>query len=136
MTEEAWRIQVSPKTPSGTLINVRGNTAEEVQELLAGVQELVVLIIGLEQSLGGVHTLAPLSTGGFTQTPSEVPSLNTGFPSTPPHPAVVPVTPATAGPTCLHGQRLFKSGAKNGKSWSGWSCPAPRDQQCAMEWSK
>lgn len=133
---EDWKIQISPKTPAGTLINIRGESDEEVQQLLGGVQELVTLIIGLEQSLGAVHSLAPLSTGGSAQTGQSQSSSSTGFPSSPP--VVTPAAPtvATAGPTCLHGQRVFKSGTKDGKSWSGWSCPAPRDQQCPMQWSK
>ena len=136
MSEEGWKLQVSYKTPAGSMINIRANSDEELQQLLTGVNQLALDVIAGEQKFTAVHTLAPLSTGGFTPTLSEVIFSGTGFPSMPPQVVVAPVTQATAGPTCLHGQRLFKSGAKNGKSWSGWSCPAPRDQQCAMEWSK
>lgn len=120
-----YKIQVSPKTPAGTLINIRGNTPEEVQALISGVHELVVLITSLEKAFEGVATVAPLSTGSTTNFPTQPPVSN----------QVSPMAPVASGPTCAHGARIHKSGVKNGKPWAGWSCPAPREQQCPMVWA-
>lgn len=126
-----WKIQISPKTPSGTLINIRGETPEEVQALLTGVHELIVLVVGIEQAFAGVTTVAPLSTGLSTVTPSSQVYSGTAFPSTP------PVAPAPSGsPTCIHGPRVYKTGSKNGKTWVAWMCNTPKGtpDQCQAVW--
>ena len=130
---ENWKIQISPKTPSGTLINVRGETAEEVQALLAGVHELVVLVVGIEQAFAGVHNVAPLSTGLSTVTPPVQVSSSAGFPSTPPVTA-----PPSSGPTCLHGARTYVfSKPGSAKKWAMWACPLPKDAigKCEPIWA-
>lgn len=134
---EDWKIQVSPKTPSGTLINIRGNTPEEVQELLGGVQELVTLVVGLEQSFAGVDNLAPLSTGPSTATAPVQDSSSQVFPSTPPVAVQPQASPATGGPTCIHGARKYITGEKNGKKWAMWACPTPKDapDKCSPQWA-
>lgn len=127
MSNEDWKIQVSPKTPSGTLINIRANTAEEVSAILGGVQELVVEIIALEKALGAVTTLAPLSTG-----PS------TAFPTAPPTSVQAPVTaPVASGPTCVHGARKYVTGKSARGPWSAWMCPTPKDSpdKCDPVWA-
>ena len=132
MNNEDWKIQISPKTPSGTLINIRGNTPEEVQELLGGVQELVVLIVGLEQAIGGVTAVAPLSTGTSTTTQPAQDFSGQGFPSTPP----VATAPVAQGPTCAHGARVHKTGVGAKGPWSAWMCPTPKGTvgQCPPAW--
>lgn len=130
MSEE-WKIQISPKTPSGTLINIRGNTPEEVQALLAGVHELAVLIVGLEQAFGGVTAVAPLSTSPSISTPQNQGFSNAGFPST------VPVAQAPSGsPTCIHGDRKYVTGKGAKGQWQAWMCPTPKDTvgKCDPVW--
>ena len=41
------------------------------------------------------------------------------------------------GPICKHGPRVFKSGFKNGKAWSGWMCPTAQGapDKCSPEWA-
>lgn len=29
--------------------------------------------------------------------------------------------------TCVHGERVRRTGSKNGKTWVGWFCPTPKD---------
>ena len=143
MSNEDWRIQVSHKFSSGGkqdggLINIRGNTPEEVQELLTGVQELVVLIVGLEQAIGGVTAVAPLSIGVSTPTPPVQDFSGQGFPTTPPVATVATVVPGTIPPpTCKHGPRRHRSGisgpnSKNpGQPYSMWVCQMPQGpDQC------
>ncbi len=42
MANEDWKLQVSYKTPSGDMINVRANTADELSVLLEGVGDLAL----------------------------------------------------------------------------------------------
>lgn len=127
MTEE-WRIQISPKTPSGALINIRGNTPEEISALIGGVQELAIEILALEKVLGGVVTLAPLSTGTTTGFPTQPPASSPVLPASP---------PVASGPTCIHGARKYKTGNSAKGPWTAWMCPTPKDtpDQCPPVWS-
>jgi len=56
-----------------------------------------------------------------------------------PQQAAAPVAqvPVQGGKQCIHGTMAFKSGVKNGKPWSGWFCPTPKDTpgQCAPVWA-
>lgn len=124
---EDWKIQVSPKSPSGTLINIRGNTPEEISALIGGIQELVVEVVALEKALGAVTTLAPLSTG-----------TTTAFPTAPPISVQAPPTaPASSGPTCVHGARKYVTGKSARGPWQAWMCPTPKDSpdKCDPVWA-
>lgn len=132
MSEE-WKLQVSFKTASGTLINARGNTPEEVSELIQGVSELAVEVVNVERLLGGVTAVAPLSTGVSTTTPPVQDFSGQGFPTTPP---VSQAPPPAQGPTCVHGARIHKTGQSAKGPWSAWMCPTPKGtpNQCAPAW--
>lgn len=46
-----------------------------------------------------------------------------------------PTEDKAPAPQCQHGQRVYRSGTKNGKKWEAWFCPLPRNQgACAPEW--
>ena len=129
---EDWKIQVSFKTPGGTLINVRAETPAELKELLVGTDVIALDIIGSERKFTAVNTLAPLSTGGSTETQSSQDFSGQGFPSTPP----VATAPVAQGPTCAHGARVHKTGVGAKGPWSAWMCPTPKGTvgQCAPAW--
>lgn len=129
-----FKLQVSFKTPGGTLVNVRANSPEELQALLIGTDGLATDVVAHEQKYSAVHNLAPLSTGPSTATPLAQDFSSQGFPSTPP----VVAQPANAqGPTCMHGARKYLTGSKNGKTWAGWMCPTPKDapDKCSPVWA-
>lgn len=127
MSNEDWKIQVSPKTPAGTLVNIRGNTPEEVQALISGVHELVVLITSLERAFGGVAIADPLSTGATTGFPTQPPASN----------QVLATAPVASGPTCAHGARKFVQGKSAKGPWSAWMCPTVKDapDKCPPAWA-
>jgi hypothetical protein len=120
MANEDWKLQVSYKSPTGDLINVRANTSDELSVLLEGVSDYATQIAATGKLLAGAYTVAPLGTTGSTVGST---------------PAVTYSTAPTseASPTCVHGSRKFLSGIskKNGKPYKMWVCPQPQGaDQC------
>ena len=120
MTEN-WKLQVSLKTPTGDLINIRGNTADELSVLLEGIGDYAVQIAATQRLVSGAYATAPLGTADTT--------VNTA-----PPPSSAPTQASAASPTCVHGGRKFLSGVskKNGKPYAMWVCPQPQGaEQCS-----
>jgi hypothetical protein len=99
MTNDAsWKLQISVKTPSGTLINCRGEHSQEILGQLAWVQENAGQILATEQALSASGTIAdamplaaPQAPPGFSQTAA--PSL----PVSPPVASAAPPFPGASG---------------------------------------
>jgi hypothetical protein len=127
---EEWKLQVSYKTPSGDMINVRAQTADELSVLLEGVGDYSVQIAAVQRLVAGAYNAAPLGTAPSTPStaPSgySAPSQGQGpSPSSPPS-AITPT--GQASPTCVHGARIFRSGTSKttGKPYAFWACPTPQ----------
>lgn len=121
MNNDDWKIQVSYRTPTGAMINVRGNTADELSVLLEGVFDYSVQIASVDRQISACYDAAPLETSASTPSTKPVPSS--------------PVTPTPqASPTCIHGARIFRSGIskKTGQPYAFWACPQPQSapDQC------
>lgn len=43
-----------------------------------------------------------------------------------PQQAPAPSAPVGGPPTCVHGERTYRSGNKNGKTWEAYFCPTPQ----------
>ena len=115
MTVENWKLQVSYKTPTGDMINVRANTADELSVLLEGIGDYSVQIAATQRLLGASYTAAPLGTADTT--PSIAPVVSS------------PINQAVGvSPTCVHGARIFRSGVSKttGKPYAFWACPTPQ----------
>lgn len=120
MNNDEWKLQVSYKTPSGDMINIRANTADELSVLLEGIGDYSTQIVAVQKLLTGAYNVAPLST------PSSTPSIK-------PPVSSVPDQAKAASPTCIHGPRIFRSGIskKTGQPYAFWSCPQPQGaDQC------
>ncbi len=120
MNNDDWKLQVSYKTPSGDMINVRANTADELSVLLEGIGDYSPQIASVQKLLTGAYNVAPLTTPSST-------------PATTPKASSVPDQAKTASPTCIHGPRVFRSGIskKTGQPYAFWSCPQPQGaDQC------
>jgi anthranilate phosphoribosyltransferase len=127
MATEEWKLQVSYKTPSGDLINIRAKTAEELSVMLEGVSDYSTQIAATGKLIQGAYTVSPLGTTGSTAGTMQMPTSTTAPQSAP---------SATAGlstPTCVHGPRTHRSGVAKatGKPYAFWSCPLPQGpEQC------
>lgn len=125
MNNEDWKLQVSYKTPTGDMINVRAKTSDELSVLLEGVGDYATQIASVQKLLVGAYNAAPLST------PVSTPPATVY--SSPAQETPLTGQPMTATPTCQHGQRTHKSGvsSKTGKPYSMWVCPLPQGpDQC------
>lgn len=118
-TNDDWKVQVSYKTPTGDMINVRANTVDEMSILLEGVGDYATQIASTAKLVGAAYNAIPLSTKSST-------IGTTPPPSSPPTP--VSEVSGTASPTCKHGARIYRSGvSKNtGKPYAFWACPTPQ----------
>jgi hypothetical protein len=122
MAIEDWKLQVSYKTPTGDLINIRAQTAEELSVMLEGVSDYSTQIAATGKLIQGAYTVAPLGTTGSTVGTTQSPTSATAPQSLP---------SATAGlstPTCIHGARVHRSGVSKttGKPYAFWACPTPQ----------
>jgi len=127
---EDWKLQVNYKLPTGDLINIRANSADELSVLLEGIGDYSTQIHATQRMLAAAGTLAPLST-----TDSTTSTMPPQF-STPPQaqaPSASAAAPVQGGPTCQHGPRKYKSGisSKTGNPYAMWVCPMPQGaDQC------
>jgi hypothetical protein len=127
---EDWKLQVSYKTPSGDMINVRAQTADELSVLLEGIGDYSHQVASVQRLIAGAYAALPLATSPSTQ--GTAPSIS----SAPPQaqaPSATATTPAQGGPTCQHGPRKYKSGisSKTGNPYAMWVCPMPQGaDQC------
>jgi hypothetical protein len=122
---EDWKLQVSYKTPGGDMINIRANTADELSVLLEGIGDYSTQIAAVGKLVVGASNSAPLSM------PSTTTSTRPPQSSTPPQASAPSAT--SAGPTCQHGARKYKSGisSKTGNPYAMWVCPMPQGaDQC------
>ena len=119
MANEDWKLQVSYKTPSGDMINVRANTADELSVLLEGVGDYSPQIAATQQKIVGSYALNPSSTSSSTT--STKPSKYSA-------PTPVSVVSGTAAPVCKHGPRIWREGISkaSGKPYAFWACPSPQ----------
>jgi hypothetical protein len=128
---EDWKLQVSYKTPSGDMINVRAQTADELSVLLEGVGDFATQIAATQRLLSGVSTAAPLSTSPSTE--GTTPPPYSAPPQAQAPSAMGAPAPVQGGPTCQHGPRKYKSGisSKTGNPYAMWVCPMPQGaDQC------
>lgn len=130
MSVEDWKLQVSYKTSTGDMINIRANTADELSVLLENIGDYATQIAATQRQLAQASTIAPLSTSSSTvnTAPAQY--------STPPQaqtPTATAPSSATTGPNCIHGPRKYKSGisSKTGNPYAMWVCTQPQGaDQC------
>jgi hypothetical protein len=128
---EEWKLQVSYKTPSGDMINVRANTSDELSVLLEGIGDYSTQIASVHQKVVAQYNLTPLSTSSSTastapqqfSTPTQAQAPS--FTQAPPSPVNAS---GQASPTCQHGARIFRQGVSKttGKPYAFWACPTPQ----------
>lgn len=156
MTSDAtWRIQISFKTLSGTLINCRAEDAATLNNQIAFVADIAGLIATTEQTLGAVGVVAqglplaqqqppqppvqPEPQGWGPQTAAPLPAYPS--PVANPHPQAAPYGASGAAPTqqpgpvcnCGLPAKLVPGGISRSTQKpfrAFYACPRDRDVQC------
>lgn len=112
---EDFKIQLSFK-PQNRLDNLRANSWEEMDALLAGYGDRVAMINGIEN----------LATSGVAGAITP-PSVSAPVSAVPAAPAPIPQTaPASTGQTCKHGPMTYREGQGKRGPWRAYMCPAPK----------
>lgn len=151
-TDASWAIQVSPKLPDGTLVNVRAATPQDLEQMLSWVEANSATIVRAAASLttvGQVPALAQMAAPGGVSVQQGPPAQQQGggWGQQPPVQQAPDFyskqqpqdwQPQGQGPkpSCRHGERTFRTGTgKNNKPWQAWFCPSSnRNDQCEVEW--
>lgn len=128
MSTEDWKLQVSYKTSTGDMINIRAHTADELSVLLENIGDYATQIAATQKALSLAVTVSPLSTPSTTASIEQAPYSNPPLGQAP-----IATTPTQGAPMCNHGPRKYKSGisSKTGKPYAMWVCPMPQGaDQC------
>lgn len=135
-------IQVSKRLDDGTTLVIAGtssaNFMENAREMIgqSGAEELKAEFIHLVPADAGPTTF-PIAvanaTAGLQAAPVE--DYRGNPPAAAPRGDAGP-PPGQSVPSCTHGPRIFKEGAKNGRAWSGWWCAGPQGEACPKIWNK
>lgn len=145
---ENWNIQVSPKLPDGTLVNLRAEDANQMGSLLkyieANAQAITSAIAVLTAAGNAANVgLTRPATSGFIQPAPTLPpnqqppfSAQGGGNVQPAQSWGQPQQSQPPAPSCAHGPMKFRAAGTSaaGKAYSAfWSCTQPRGQQCPSQ---
>jgi hypothetical protein len=142
---EEWKCQVSLKFGAGGdgMLNFRGQTSGEVAALIAefmndGCMDRVIGLIGFDKDTpdATAQAVQNFQHAGMNPQPVYAP-----MPQTQPAPMPHTQMQTMAKPhqmMCVHGQRSqkfgqYKTGAKVGRNYEMWQCPAGRNSDCKTE---
>jgi hypothetical protein len=125
---ENWKIQVSPKTPGGALINIRAENGDELRRGLAFVRDHAQEILDTEALLAGAQVVVAAGLTAAPEPPQFVPA-----------PPQAPAQAPSSGPACKHGPMQFRESKPGAaKAWRAYFCPTPKGtpDQCEPQWIK
>lgn len=120
---ENWSVQVSVKTPAGTLVNLRGDNSQQVEAELDWVIGHADKIVQAEQAFAGVATVAA-AAGGQVVSQQSQPWSQQGSQQ-----SQQPAAPQGGGKQCVHGAMVQRSGTSAKGPWSGYFCPLPKERK-------
>ncbi len=135
---ENWKIQVSPKLPDGTLINIRAESSAELAQLLEYVSTNAQSIVSAGSLLKAAHTATnpgggqqQSQGGGFggnTGGNVENPTAGQGFAGAG---AATGGGERPADGYCAHGAYEWKDFvSQKGNAVKGWFCPSKERTDC------
>lgn len=130
MSEKNYVVNV--KTSLGTIITVRGDSADELAKNINGLVEG-----GLNDHVGALEELF-LGKGNAPIVKSAVATVTealgaTVVAETKFAPKTPPSAPAVGGKTCVHGAMVKRTGNGAKGEWRGFFCPTPKgtEGQCS-----
>ena len=112
-------ISITVKTPAGSLVTVRAETGETLDQLVANA---------LASITSAVQELENAVRSNATATTAAINAINKQFSTTPiaaPEPPPYNVTSIMGGRSCAHGKMTAMQGpSKNGGVYKGYFCPS------------
>ena len=135
MTEKNYVVNV--KTKAGTIVTVRGDSAEQLNSNITELINFAVndSILALEELFVGPSAVDVVkSTLGATVVSTTPLPPASGFAPVPPP---VSATPSVAGQrVCSHGPMVTRKGSGAKGEWKGYFCPTPKGtaDQYAPQW--
>lgn len=120
-------ISITVKTPAGSLVTVRAEHGDELDQLVAtaldaiksAVTELEAAAKGSTAPMAPAQVAATLGASIIDNTPTPSADYNAGGWATP--------APSLGGKNCPHGKMTAIQGTgKDGKTYRGYFCPAPK----------
>ncbi len=144
MSAENWKIQVSPKLPDGTLVNIRAESGDELTNLLNYASSQAQLIADTAALLAGARNASAVTQPQAQQAPAQpaqqfqAPGQPAGVVQFPQQGQPQQQAPAQGGVTvCEHGQYIWKDFvSKAGNNVKGFFCPANFRTQCKPDFRK
>ena len=131
---DSFKIQQNVKV-NQDLINLRADNPEEFKAIAEWVIENAHLLVNVQTALNGVP---PALAGSVTKT--QVVQDNPpqqGSWAQPQGQAPSFANPASAAPSCRHGERTFREGKSAKGPWKAYFCPSrDRNDQCDAQWVK
>jgi hypothetical protein len=127
---ENWKIQVSPKLADGTLINLRAETPEEAEKVLAWATANASLVTDTVKAFVGTAVVTQSFPG------AQVVEQNGPSWSQQGSQQQAPPAQQGEGKTCIHGAMTYREGVgkQSGKPYKAYFCPAPKGSaQCSPE---
>jgi hypothetical protein len=134
MASTESRISITVKTPAGSLVTVRAESPDELDNTVAlAVDSLKSAIVELESAAG---------TAKFS-TPSNIPNAQATITSAFPKAQIVDTPPFSPAPigggrSCKHGKMKAMQGTskKDGSIYKGYFCPAAKEatDKCGNEY--
>lgn len=120
-------ISITVKTPAGSLVTVRAEHGEELDQLVSQALDAISSAVSeLESAVRGGTTSAPVMAPAQVAAAlgasiiDNTPVDNGGWSTT-------PTAPSLGGKNCPHGKMTAIQGTgKDGKTYRGYFCPAPK----------
>lgn len=103
-------FQINMKTPSGTLINLYGETEQESKDQLDSIGRILKDVGTIEAALGAMEAVQ-----GVTQASGRRGASSSAAPAEDPD-----------APECKHGAMTWRSGTGRKGEWQAYFCPTPK----------
>ena len=121
-------ISITVKTPAGSLVTVRAESGEELDNIVAlSVHAIAAAATELESAVRGTPApVVPQLAQPVLSAQAVAAALGGNIIDTPAPVATAP-TPTIGGRACVHGKMTAIQGmGKDGKPYKGYFCPAPK----------
>lgn len=119
--QDDWMFQLSLKFGPNNdgMLNVRGITTEHFVDNIRGLRTAIAEAVAATQELSAMGTVVHSFPDAQVHAQTTVATPAAAIPAT-------AAAPTFAGPNCLHGAMVRRTGVSARGSWGAWFCPTPK----------